>query len=240
MGFNEKTVMRFPLQFFVLLSTLSQDHAFTQLGSGAGNSGPFLPLPSLTGGPLRTSLLSSAESEGIDGGINKDETKLSPIDVDWDWEQMANDVFSDEDKRPIILFDGVCNLCNSGINFAMDQDETAKFRFASLQSRVGQSLLMRSGKAADDTSNIVLVTEEDAFFSSDAVSRICMKLDAVPLQWFGELGQYTPPWIREGLYQLVSNNRYQFGENDQCRMDYDGTYTSRFVSDPIANTEDEY
>ena len=65
-----------------------------------------------------------------------------------------------------------------------------------------------------------------------------MDLDARPLKWFGKLGQFTPPWIRESLYQFVSDNRYQFGENDSCRLDFDGTYTSRFVSDPMNNKGD--
>ena len=157
--------------------------------------------------------------------------------VDWDWQQMAIDVFED-DKRPIVLFDGVCNLCNGGVNFAMDQDETARLRFASLQSKVAQSLLLRCGKSPTDTSSIVYVTEDGAFYSSDAVSHICMDLDAKPLRWFGKLGQFTPSWIRESIYQFVSNNRYQFGENDSCRLDFDGTYTSRFVSDPMNNKGD--
>ena len=160
-----------------------------------------------------------------------DATDADEALVDFDWKAMAVEVF-EQDKRPIVLFDGVCNLCNGGVNFAMDQDETARLRFASLQSRVAQSLLLRCGKSPTDTSSIVFVTEEDAKFSSDAVSHICMELDAKPLRWFGKLGQVTPAWVRESIYQFVSNNRYQFGENDSCRLDFDGTYTSRFVSDP--------
>jgi len=89
--------------------------------------------------------------------------------VDWDWEKMSAEVLS-EDKRPIILFDGICNLCNGGVNFALDRDESAKLRFCSLQSRVAESHLLRSGKPADDKSNIVFVTEDDAYFSSNAIS----------------------------------------------------------------------
>ena len=165
---------------------------------------------------------------------SKDETNA---EIDWDWRQMAADVFA-EDKRPIVLFDGVCNLCNGGVNFAIDQDESARLRFASLQSKVAQSLLLRCGKSPTDTSSIVYVTEDEGFYSSDAVSHICMDLDAKPLRWFGQLGQFTPSWIRESIYQFVSDNRYQFGENDSCRLDFDGTYTSRFVSDPMNNKDD--
>jgi predicted DCC family thiol-disulfide oxidoreductase YuxK len=152
--------------------------------------------------------------------------------VDWDWKQLAADAFVD-DERPIILFDGVCNLCDAGVNFAIDHDERAKFRFCSLQSKVAQSLLLRCGKSPEDKANIMLIAKDDSYFSSDAVSRICMELDPRSLQWFGHLGQFVPDWVRESLFQLVSRNRYKFGENDSCRLDFDGTYTSRFISDPM-------
>jgi len=185
---------------------------------------------------VQTSHWSQQSKLGSSTDDNNDSTKSK--EVDWDWEKMSAEVFAN-DKRPIVLFDGVCNLCNGGVNFALDRDESAKLRFCSLQSRVAESLLLRSGKAADDKSNIVFVTEEDACFSSDAVSRICMLLDTKPLRWFGHVGQYTPGFIREGLYKIVSNNRYQFGENDSCRIDFDGTYTSRFVSDPMTENIDD-
>lgn len=162
---------------------------------------------------------------------NDDDDKDWRDEIDWDWKKVAEDVFS-EDKRPVVLFDGVCNLCNSGVNFAMDQDESAKLRFCSLQSRVAQSLLLREGKSPN-LSQISFITENKGYFSSNAVSHICMHLDSVPLQWFGKLGQFTPPWIRESTYQFVSKNRHVLGESDQCRLDFDGTYTQRFVSDPM-------
>eukprot|EP00879_Flechtneria_rotunda_P012414 GHRR01012963.1.p1 GENE.GHRR01012963.1~~GHRR01012963.1.p1 ORF type:complete len:122 (+),score=20.83 GHRR01012963.1:309-674(+) len=60
---------------------------------------------------------------------------------------VAIDYFQ-RDKRPIILFDGVCNLCNGGVNFVLDWDKQGAFRFAALQSRPGRQLLMRCGPAA--------------------------------------------------------------------------------------------
>ena len=242
--------MRSFLHLSILASTflLSEGYnalhrTITATGGGSTTGRPFTFRSSSSSLRVSSSSSTTILSESKDDTENKSagasSAKKEDIVIDWDWEQMAKDVFSDDDKRPIVLFDGVCNLCNSGINFAMDQDESAKFRFASLQSRVGQSLLMRSGKLASDRSNIALITEDKAYFSSSAVSRICMGLDAVPLQWFGQLGQHTSPWIRESLYKLVSKNRYKFGENDQCRIDFDGTYTSRFVSDPPASSSSD-
>jgi predicted DCC family thiol-disulfide oxidoreductase YuxK len=156
--------------------------------------------------------------------------------VDWDWEKVADGVFKD-DQRPVVLFDGVCNLCNGGVNFAIDRDEDAKLRFASLQTKVAQSLLLRSGRSPEEA-NIVMVTKDNAFFSSDAVSRICKQLDVEGLQWLGQMGQLTPKWIREPIYKYVSSNRYYFGEYDQCRIDFDGIYEGRFVSDPTDTASD--
>ena len=135
-------------------------------------------------------------------------------------------------SKPIILFDGVCNLCNGGVNFAIDHDKSAKFRFASLQSNVAKSLLLRDGKDPKTTSDIVLVTSEKAYYYSDAVARIMSGLDMPVLKFLGVMGRVTPSFARNAVYKVVSGNRFVLGENDSCRMDFDGEYTSRFVSDP--------
>lgn len=54
--------------------------------------------------------------------------------------------FSATDRRPVILFDGVCNMCNSGVNFMLDWDREGRFRFAALQSEAGRKLLERAGR----------------------------------------------------------------------------------------------
>eukprot|EP00547_Thalassionema_nitzschioides_P005777 CAMPEP_0194218772 /NCGR_PEP_ID=MMETSP0156-20130528/24518_1 /TAXON_ID=33649 /ORGANISM="Thalassionema nitzschioides, Strain L26-B" /LENGTH=190 /DNA_ID=CAMNT_0038948239 /DNA_START=201 /DNA_END=773 /DNA_ORIENTATION=+ len=172
-------------------------------------------------------LYSSDANRNISGA---DET-VDDLSVDWNWEKLSATIFL-EDKRPVILFDGICNLCSGGVNFVMDRDEKAKLRFCSLHTKAAESLLLRSGRSPE-SKDIALVTETEAYFSSDAVSRICMELDTKPLQFFGQLGQYTPNFVREGVYNLVSTNRYNFGQSDSCRIDFDGTYTSRFVSDPM-------
>ena len=62
-----------------------------------------------------------------------------------------------DDSRPVILFDGVCNLCNGGVNFILDWDKQAVYRLAALQSIAGRELLRRAGRSPDDLSSIVLV-----------------------------------------------------------------------------------
>ena len=164
-----------------------------------------------------------------------------------------------DDKRPIILFDGHCNLCNGGVNFAIDHDPqgafstmvvvlldiilfiltlifvyiiVAHFRFVSLQSKVGQSLLLQSGRQPDDISSIVVCHPDGtAHVESDAILTICKGLSG-PLPVVGKVGVVVPKRVRNALYQVVSQNRWKFGKSDSCRMDYDGEFDNRFVPDP--------
>ena len=92
--------------------------------------------------------------------------------------------------------------------------------------------MLRDGKDPETTSDIVLFTREKAYYSSEAVAKIMAGLDAPVLKMFGLFGQITPSFARNAVYRVVSGNRFILGKNDSCRMDFDGEYTSRFVSDP--------
>mmetsp|Transcript_37036 Transcript_37036/g.56911 ORF Transcript_37036/g.56911 Transcript_37036/m.56911 type:complete len:239 (-) Transcript_37036:109-825(-) len=157
--------------------------------------------------------------------------------VSWgDWKKVASSVFDKEDQRPVILFDGVCNLCNGGVNFALDNDSTGNFRFAALQSKVGQALLMRSGREPDDTTSIVLVTADEVYFRSEAVLRIARGLDGPMFKATGVAGSIMPEFIRNMVYDYVSENRYQWlGESDSCRLDGMGEFADRFVDEPSSS-----
>lgn len=178
----------------------------------------------------------TATSSMLSASVSVTDKEFSGFGVTWDWEQVTAQVFQD-DKRPIILFDGVCNLCNGGVNFALDHDAKATFRFVSLQSKVGQSLLIRSGRNPSDISSIVLCLDDGrSYFKSDAILKIAQGLDGPLLPLFGTLGlAVTPKFVRNAVYKVVSENRYQFGEykNDQCRLDLDGELDSRFIQDPV-------
>ena len=119
----------------------------------------------------------------------------------------------------------------------MDLDEDENFRFASLQSKVGQSLLMQNGRKNDDISSLALVTSDGAFFESEAVLRIAQELRGLPAVMRGmvRVGRnVVPRFLRDSLYHFVGDNRYIFGERDgpSCRIDFDGTLQKRFVDDP--------
>jgi predicted DCC family thiol-disulfide oxidoreductase YuxK len=143
------------------------------------------------------------------------------------------------DQRPIILFDGVCNLCNNAVNLALDWDPKGKLRFSALQSNVGRALLEANGRKADDISSIVLVTSDGAYIKSDAVLKITEALtpqSVVLLKPLAILGQYLiPKFLRDIIYDGVANNRYRLmGTQDQCRFDADGEFEDRFVDDSLA------
>jgi len=149
-------------------------------------------------------------------------------------------VFAD-DKRPIILFDGVCNMCNSAVNLALDWDPEGRLRFAALQSSVGRSLLQANGRAADDISSIVLVSRDGAYVKSDAVLRITEELSPkwLPLPLVGPAARVgralIPGFFRDLIYDGVADNRYKIlGVRDECRFDDGGAFEDRFVDDSIA------
>lgn len=151
---------------------------------------------------------------------------------------VSSKVFS-SDQRPVILFDGVCNMCNSAVNLALDWDPEGKLRFSALQSNVGRSLLEANGRKADDISSIVLVTKDGAFLKSDAVLKITEELtplSLLPLRPAAILGQFiVPKFMRDLIYDGVADNRYQLmGKRTECRFDTDGEFEKRFVNDDIA------
>ena len=165
------------------------------------------------------------------GAISLGSTTLAP-------EEVLERVF-EQDSRPIILFDGVCNLCNSAVNLALDWDPSGKLRFAALQSKVGQNLLQAHGRDANDISSIVFVTPKGAYTKSDAILGITHELNPlpfVPLKPLALAGQYMVPQIlRDAVYDGVANNRYSImGKRDECRFDADGEFDDRFVDDNLA------
>lgn len=135
------------------------------------------------------------------------------------------------DKRPVVLFDGVCNLCNFWVNFCLDNDPYGKLRFAALQSEAGRALLERSGRNADDISSIVLVTPDTAYVKANAVLEIAERIEAtLPIARLAPLARLVPPPLADAVYDVVADNRYEIlGHRDMCRVTDDG-FGDRFVA----------
>ncbi len=120
-------------------------------------------------------------------------------------------------QSPIILFDGVCNLCNASVNFIIDRDPGEVFRFASLQSSLGHELLARFGFSTDAYQSVVLVEGDRLFTHSSAALRIAARL---PAPWkLLYVFIMVPKPIRDAVYNWISRNRYAwFGKSDTCRI----------------------
>lgn len=130
-------------------------------------------------------------------------------------------------NRPTILFDGICNLCNSSVRFAIANDPTGRFAFASLQSDVARDLLADFGRTPETTNSIVLVDADGLHDRSDAALRIALGMRApLPLLFAAIL---IPKKIRDALYTVIANNRYRwFGTSATCPLPAPGT-ESRFL-----------
>lgn len=122
-----------------------------------------------------------------------------------------------ETAAPVILFDGVCNLCNGTVNFVIDRDPEAHFRFAALQSQAGQALLTRYGLPEGYLDSIVLVEGGQAHTQSTSMLKILQGLGA-PWRWLGVF-LLVPQPLRDGAYRLIARNRYRwFGKQETCRV----------------------
>jgi predicted DCC family thiol-disulfide oxidoreductase YuxK len=119
--------------------------------------------------------------------------------------------------KPIILFDGVCNLCNGSVDFIIRRDRCGIFRFASLQSAAGRALLQQHGLPPDTLDSVVLVDEAGVHARSTAALRIARKLGAAwPLAYAFIV---VPRPLRDALYDFIAHRRYRwFGKRETCRL----------------------
>lgn len=124
-------------------------------------------------------------------------------------------------SRPVILFDGVCNLCNASVRWVLDRDTQTVFDFASLQSVAARRLLEaalvdRGTDALPDA--IVLIDRDGVHTGSAAAARIARRL-VFPYSLLGALGGAVPAFVRDPVYRLVARNRYRwFGRRDRCAL----------------------
>ena len=120
--------------------------------------------------------------------------------------------------KKIILFDGVCNLCNSAINYVIDKDKKDEFRFLALQSDLGKELREYLGITHDNLDSIILYSPEEAYYiKSTAALKIIRRFSGL---WKTVLiFNIIPVKIRDYIYDFVAKNRYQwYGKQQQCRI----------------------
>jgi predicted DCC family thiol-disulfide oxidoreductase YuxK len=118
----------------------------------------------------------------------------------------------------VILFDGVCNLCNGFVQFVVKHDPAGRFQFASLQSETGRDLLAKHGlPAIAEPETVVLIEQGQAYTHSTAALRILRQLRE-PWAWL-YAAILLPRPLRDWVYRFVARHRYQwFGHRDACML----------------------
>ncbi len=116
----------------------------------------------------------------------------------------------------IVLFDGVCNFCNGAVNFIIKHDHEKKFKFAPLQSEIGNEL-RRKHNIADNVDSIVLIENGQAFLHSTAALRIARNLNGI--YSLGYMFIIVPAFVRDWAYKQFAKYRYRlFGKKDVCMI----------------------
>lgn len=116
----------------------------------------------------------------------------------------------------IVLFDGVCNFCNSSVQFIIKHDTSNSLKFASLQSSIGQELLNKYA-IPKDVDSVIFIENNQAYTKSSAALKIA--------NYFGgfwkllQIFMIVPTFIRDFFYDIIAKNRYRwFGKKDSCML----------------------
>lgn len=120
---------------------------------------------------------------------------------------------------PIVLFDGVCNLCNGAVNVLLDLDKHKKLKFASLQSEYAKNLIQSNEleEKIRGIDSILFWDGKEIHIKSNAIIEISRKLGGF---WkILKLSYIIPKSLRNIVYDLIAKNRYRlFGKRESCRM----------------------
>lgn len=117
-------------------------------------------------------------------------------------------------EKAVIVYDGVCNLCNASVRFVLARDNTDHFRFAPLQNEAGKTLAAKHNLTTD-LSTFFLIDGDKAYERSDAWLEIMRRLER---PWSASyLVKVVPRPVRDWLYDLIGRNRYRlFGKQSSC------------------------
>ena len=124
-------------------------------------------------------------------------------------------MLNSEIKNPVVLFDGVCNLCSSSVQFIIKHDNKKQFRFASLQSEFGQKVMEQFGLPTNELNSFILLENGKIYTKSTGALRVTKKLNGLWVLLYGFI--IVPPFIRNAVYSFVARNRNKwFGKKEAC------------------------
>ena len=120
------------------------------------------------------------------------------------------------ENKKIILFDGVCNLCDASVQFIIKHDKNDAFRFVAIQSELGQNIIKYLGIDTSKTDSIILYEPGIAYyFKAEAALNIAKELNS----WHSILYVFihVPNFIKNGIYDFIAKNRYKwYGKKEAC------------------------
>lgn len=117
----------------------------------------------------------------------------------------------------VVLFDGVCNLCNGSVNWLIDHDKKNVLQFASLQSEYAQQTIGKLGLQGSYLDTMVLVDGENYYVRSTAILHMLKLMGGIYRIAF--VFVIIPAFIRDAFYNFIARNRYRwFGRQDACRI----------------------
>jgi predicted DCC family thiol-disulfide oxidoreductase YuxK len=115
-----------------------------------------------------------------------------------------------------ILFDGICNFCNASVRFIIKRDPQSRFRFASLQSEVGQKMLIKY-KIPGNINSFIFIDGERCYTKSSAALRVCKHLKGFWKLFYVFI--LVPRPLRDRCYHFIAENRYKwFGKSESCMI----------------------
>lgn len=119
--------------------------------------------------------------------------------------------------KPVVLFDGVCNLCNGSVLFIIKRDPQSKLKFSSLQSDYGAEQMKRFNLPPSALNSVLLIKNDQLFQKSNAALEIARMLDGI---WPGMYAfKIVPLFIRDFIYDWIAKNRYRwFGKKEECMI----------------------
>ena len=120
-------------------------------------------------------------------------------------------------EQPIILFDGVCNFCNSAVNFTLKRNKKANIMFAPMQSGAGAKILQQYNLDQNDMKSFIFIDNGVVYKQSTGALRVCKYLSGLWPICYGLI--IIPKFIRDGIYNWIAKNRYKwFGQKQACMI----------------------
>jgi predicted DCC family thiol-disulfide oxidoreductase YuxK len=134
----------------------------------------------------------------------------------------------DIEQQRMILFDGICNLCNASVLFVLEHEREPIFKFASMRSEAGQELLSWCGLPSEYAQAVILIDQGKIDLGSTAALKIGQTLK-FPWWFLSYLGFVVPKFVRDWIYNQIAQHRYRwFGKREFCMIPTE-SLKSRFM-----------